>query len=91
MPRTYLRQIKTGKYVFPKQISSPEPPRRAYARGGWGKNLSLELDITETLLPAQRRLIVIAYILLVNFPTSCRYHGKKLHANLKEHCKWAKK
>jgi len=35
--------------------------------------------------------IVFADFLLVNLSTSCKYHGMNLHANFKEHCKWAKK
>jgi len=46
---------------------------------------------TKTLLPAQRRLIVFAYFLLVNLSTECKCNGMNLHANFKEHCKWAKK
>jgi len=35
----------------------------------------------------QKRLIVFACFLLVN----CEYRGMNLHANFKEHCKWAQK
>jgi len=44
---------------------------------------------TKTLLPAQRRLTIFAYFLLVNLSTYCKYHRINLHANFKEHCKWA--
>ena len=46
---------------------------------------------TKSSSPAQRRLIVFAYFLLVNLSTYCKYHGINWHANFKEHCKWAKK
>ena len=42
---------------------------RACARRGLGVNPPLELDIYKTLLPAQRRLIVFKYVLLVNLST----------------------
>jgi len=29
--------------------------------------------------------------LLVNLSTYCKYHGRKLHANFKEHCKTGQK
>jgi len=41
---------------------------RAYAKGVGVKN-PLELDILQKLLPAQRKLIVFAYVLLVNLST----------------------
>ena len=46
---------------------------------------------TKTLLPAQRRITVCAYFLLVNLSTYCKYHRINLHANFKKHCKRAKK
>jgi len=46
---------------------------------------------TKAYLPAQRRLTVFAYFLLVNLSTYCKYHRINLHANFKEHCKRAKK
>jgi len=46
------------------------PTARAYARGGFGvKNSFLSLIFYKILLPAQRRLIVFAYFLLVNLST----------------------
>ena len=64
----------------------------AYGRGGVGvKTPPLRLIFYKTLLPAQKILIVFAYFLLVNLSTEWKYHGIYLHANFKEHCKWAKK
>ena len=61
-------------------------------KGGVGvKPPPLSLIFYENLLPAQRRLIVFAYFLLVNLSTYCKYHRINLHANFKEHCKRAKK
>jgi len=65
---------------------------RAYARGGVGvKTPPWAWYFTKTLLPAQLRLTVFAYFLLVNLSTYCKYHRINLHANFKKHCKWAKK
>ena len=64
---------------------------RAYARGVGVNPPPWAWYFTKTLLPAQRRLTVFAYFLLVNLSTYCKYHRINLHANFKEHCKWAKK
>jgi len=58
---------------------------------GLGLNPPWAWYFTKTWLPAQRRWIVFAYFLLVNLSNQCKYHGMNLHANFKEHCKWAKK
>ena len=60
-------------------------------KGGVGVNPPWTWYFTKTLSPAQRRLIVFAYFLLVNLSTWCKYHRMNLHANFKEDCKWAKK
>ena len=65
---------------------------KTYARGEvWLPPPLWAWYFTKTLLPAQRRLIVFAYFLLVNLSTQCKYHGMNLHADFKENCKWAKK
>jgi len=44
----------------------------------------LSLIFKNTLLPAQRRLIVFAHFLFVNLSTKCKYHGMNLHAYFKD-------
>ena len=58
---------------------------------GWGLNPPLSLIFYKNFITFARRLIVFPYFLLVNLSTQCKYHGINLHANFKEHCKWAKK
>ena len=51
----------------------------------------MSLIFYKNFITFARRLIVFTYFLPVNLSTCCKYHGINLHANFKEHCKWAKK
>jgi len=60
-------------------------------KGVLGLNPPLSLIFYKIFITFARRLSVFAYFLLVNLSTECTYHGINLHANFKDHCKWAKK
>ena len=66
---------------------------RAYARGGLGLGIKppMSLIFYKNFITFERTLIVFAYFLLFNLSTYCKYNGMNLHANFKEHCKWAEK
>ena len=63
---------------------------RTQGVGGIGVNSPLNLIFYKNFITFARRLIAFAYFLIVNLSTYCKYHGTNLHANFKEHCKWAK-
>jgi len=51
----------------------------------------LSLIFCENFISCAREINCFRIILFVNLSTKCKYHGMNLHANFKEHCKWAKK
>ena len=87
------KTIHTMEYNLLKILCATDssPYCKGVRKGGLGLKKTLRLIFYKTLLPAQRILIVFAYFLLVNLSTEWKYHGIYLHANFKEHCKWAKK
>jgi len=80
--RTDIVYVQWGWHQSQIRWAAQKIPRRAILQ---------KLYFAKILLPAQRRLIVFAYFSLVNLLTYCKYHRINLHANFKEHCKWAKK
>ena len=57
----FLRNVEQGRLKVSES--------KGVGKGGVGVNPPLSLIFTKTLLPAQRRLIVFAYFLLVNLST----------------------
>jgi len=67
-------------------------PSKGVRKGGVGDKLPpLQFDIYKIFITCAKEMKCFRILLLVNLSTSCKYHGISLHANFKEHCKWAKK
>ena len=61
-------------------------------QGGFGVNPPTIFDMLQKLNYLRKGdSLFLENLLLVNLSTCCKYLGMNLHANLKEHCKWAKK
>jgi len=52
---------------------------------------ALDLDILQNFFTCAKEINCSRIFLFVNLSTKRKYHGMNLHANFKEHCKWAKK
>jgi len=61
-------------------------------RKGFGiKPPPLNLIFYKNFVTCAKDINCFPIIFACYFVTSCKYHEINLHANLKEHCKWAKK
>jgi len=77
----------TKKRLLPLQVT--KGVRKGVGFGGLKPPLSL--IFYKNFITCAKEIKCFAKFLFINLLTYCKYHGMNMHANFKEHCKWAKK